>query len=352
MKVKQAIGRFSPEVRKFLNTFFERKIKLYDKHDFGITSEIIGFTQNYTLAEITQPRPALVIIGYAASGNKITKDIIKASIFTTFITKYLAIHDDIIDLDEIKNGVPTVHVQGRKFNGSDKMGNDLAILAGDFLWSWAIEVILDSPYPIEMKMEALKVINNANELTNVGQVMDLDFVMRNLEDMKNEEVWSMYTNKAAIYCYAQPLMVGAILGGSSPILVDKLGEYAKLVGAASQLRDDLEGVFGTEEETGKSDIVDLRMGVKSLLAVKGFELADEQQRTTLKRFIGKTDLNQSQAEEVRAVISKVEARDYCEKMLRERGLEALRILEEIKDEINEDSWEYLDDLVRFRLGIE
>src|SRR3990170_421294 len=350
MKVKSAIGKYSPLVRKELSSFFEWKIKQYDKNRFGITPEIIGFLNKYTMAEVTQPRPALVLVGYGASGNKITKEIIKTSIFTTFITKYLAIHDDIIDMDDIKNGVPTVHIQSRKFNRSEKMGNDLAILAGDFLWSWAIDIILDSPFPEERKIKALKIVSKTNELTNVGQVLDLDFVMRKFEKMKNDEVWLIYTNKAAIYCYALPLTVGAVLGGLPQRLIESLDKYARLVGAASQLRDDLEGVFGKEELTGKSNIVDLRMGVKSLLVVKSFELAKNKEKEMLRKYIGKPDLTQKEANLIRNIITKVGGRSYCENVLRERGKEALGILERIKKDIDFDSWEYLDDLVRFRLG--
>lgn len=351
MKVKQVIEKFSPLVRKELDFFFKQKTKQYEKSPFGITPEMIKFLEKYTLAEVTQPRPALVLIGYGASGKKITKDIIKTSIFTTFITKYLAIHDDIIDLDDVKNGVPTVHVQSRKFNKSEKTGNDLAILAGDFMWSWAIDIILDSPFSEERKIEALKIVSKTNELTNVGQVMDLDFVMRKFEKMRNDEVWAMYTNKAAIYCYALPLTVGAVLGGLQPRLVVGLDRYARLVGAASQLRDDLEGVFGKEEVTGKSNIVDLRMGVKSLLVVKAYELSNQKHKEVLKNYIGKPDLTQKEADFVRDIIAKVGARSYCEEILQEKGREALDILGKIKKDINSDSWEYLDDLVRFRLGL-
>lgn len=352
MKVKQAIEEFSPLVRKELDLFFKQKREQYEKSPFGITPEIIKFLERYTLAEITQPRPALVLVGYGASGKKITKDIIKTSIFTTFITKYLAIHDDIIDLDNIKNGVPTVHVQNRKFNKSEKMGNDLAILAGDFMWSWAIDMILDSPFSEERKIEALKIVSKTNELTNVGQVMDLDFVMREFEKMKNDEVWDMYTNKAAIYCYALPLSAGAVLGGLQPRFVTNLDRYARLVGAASQLRDDLEGVFGKEEVTGKSNIVDLRMGVKSLLVVKAYELSDQKHRAMLKSYIGKSNLTQKEADIVRNIITNAGARSYCEEMLQEKGMDALNILKKIKKDISFNSWEYLDDLVRFRLSLD
>ncbi len=250
----------------------------------------------------------------------------------------------------MKNDVPTIHIQSRKFNKSEKMGYDLAILAGDFLWSWAIEMILNSPYPQKRKIEALNIISKTNELTNIGQVTDLDFVMRELGKMKNEQVWEMYTNKAALYCYSLPLTVGAILGGLPQKLMNSLNRYARLVGAASQLKDDLEGVFGNEKVTGKSNIVDLRMGVKSLLVVKGYELANKDEKNILKNYIGKPDLTQKEASLIREIITKVGARSYCEKMLKERGIQALGILETNKKDINFNSWEYLDDLVRFRLG--
>ena len=351
MNVKDAVGIYSPKVKAVLESFLNEKTKLYDDQSFGITIEIIEFIKTYILAEVRQSRPTLFLIGYIASNNDVTENTIATSIFTTFFTKYLAIHDDIIDKDTIKNGVPTIHIQGKKFNGSEKMGNDLAILAGDFLWSWAIDSVLNSDVPLERRWNALEAINKTNELTNVGQIMDLDFVMKKFEDINDKDVWLMYTNKAAIYCYVMPLTVGAILGGLPTKIVVKLEEYAKLVGAASQLRDDVEGVFSEEKITGKSNIVDLQMGVKSLLIVKSFELATNDQKDLLRKYVGKDDLTQEEADKVRQIIVSVGAKDYCEKVIIQKGDESLTILREIKDNINSESYEYLEDLVKFRLRL-
>ncbi len=350
MKVIETIQEYSQSISEIIDFYLNEKVKLYPENDFGITPEIIKFIKRYTLGEKTHPRPTLVLVGYTASGNKITRDIIKTSIFTTFITKYLAIHDDIIDRDEIKNGEPTIHTQTKKFDGTDKMANDLAILAGDFLWSWAIEVILSSPYSQDRKIEAIKLISKINEFTNVGQVMDLAFVMKSLDQVQVNEVWNMYTNKVAFYCYALPLTVGAVLGGLSSKVVHQLQEYAKVVGAASQLKDDLEGVFGDEKVTGKSNLIDIRMGIKSLLIVKSFELADKGERALLKRYIGNLNVTQKQANLIREIITRVGARQYCEQMLFEKAKEANNILKKIKPHISYNSWEYLEDLIRFRLG--
>lgn len=351
MKLVNTIEKYSPKVRKVLNKFLSKKIAMYPKRVYGINAEVMRFIKKYTLAEISQPRPALVLVGYHASGKKIDQEIVNASVFTTFITKYLAIHDDVFDLDTVKNGVSTVHVQCRKFNNNEKMGNDLAILAGDFLWSWAIEVIINSQYPLKNKIDAINIMAQTNHLNTVGQVMDLDFVMRAFNEVTYGEIWDMYTHKAAFYCYVMPLTVGAILGNLPTEVVKKFGDYGKLVGSASQLKDDIEGVFGNEGITRKSNIIDLRMGVKSLLIVKSFELGSRSQRDLLRKYVGNPGLTQKQADQVRKVIEESGARSYCEQMLHKKGVEALRILQSVKNEISFDSWEYLDDLVRFRLGL-
>lgn len=350
MKVIETIQKYNQRISKIIHSYLDEKISLYSKGDFGITPEIIEFIKRYTLGEKTHPRPTLVLVGYSSSKNNITMDIIKTSIFTTFITKYLAIHDDIIDRDKFKNGEPTIHIQAKKFNGAKKMGNDLAILAGDFLWSWAIDIILNSPYSQDKKIYAIQLITKINEFTNVGQIMDLDFVMRDPEQIQVNTIWNMYINKAAFYCYALPLTVGAVLGGLPNKIVYQLQEFAKIVGAASQLRDDLEGVFGDEKITGKSNLVDLRMGIKSVLIIKTFELANDKERKLLKNYVGNPNLTQKQANLIREISTKVGARQFCEQMLIEKGKEATNILKKIKYQINYDSWEYLDDLVTFRLN--
>jgi len=94
------------------------------------------------------------------------------------------------------------------------------------------------------------------------------------------------------------------------------------------------------------------MGVKSLLVVKSFKLAKNREKEILRKYIGKRDLTQKEANQIRNIITKVGGRSYCENVLRERGKEALSILERIKKDIYFNSWEYLEDLVRFRLGLE
>lgn len=93
------------------------------------------------------------------------------------------------------------------------------------------------------------------------------------------------------------------------------------------------------------------IGVKSLLVVKGFEMADKQQKLTLKKYVGKADLTQLEAEEVLSIITSVGAKAYCEQMLLEKGTQARHILDNIRTKISHNSYEYLDDLLSVRLGL-
>jgi len=76
--------------------------------------------------------------------------------------------------------------------------------------------------------------------------------MEYARDVTREQILSMYENKTARYTFEGPLHVGAVLAGASETFLKQLSAFAVPLGIAFQIQDDMLGVYGDTEKTGKS----------------------------------------------------------------------------------------------------
>ena len=106
--------------------------------------------------------------------------------------------------------------------------------------------------------------------------------------------------KAARYTVQRPCQIGAALGGGDDHLYYALGAYGSPLGRAFQFRDDLLGVFGDPQLTGKPSGDDLREGKRTVLVAHAFAHADEAGRNLLVQRLGDPDLDAAGIERVAA----------------------------------------------------
>ena len=118
--------------------------------------------------------------------------------------------------------------------------------------------------------------------------------------------------KSAKYTIEQPLLVGALAGGVDPAAVPGLSAYGLALGEAFQLRDDLLGVFGDPEQTGKPAGDDVREGKRTVLVAYTLDVADRAQTTELARWFGRPAVDAAGIDSVRQIIRAVGAVDRVE----------------------------------------
>jgi geranylgeranyl diphosphate synthase, type I len=138
-------------------------------------------------------------------------------------------------------------------------GKSAAILTGDAMLALATEVLLESPSP-HAAAAARELMAATRELIR-GQVADLSFETRT--DVGFDECLDMADGKTGALL-AVSSCIGAILAGAPRSAVDALRDHGRHVGAAFQLVDDLLGIWGQPEATGKPVLADLRNRKKSL----------------------------------------------------------------------------------------
>ena len=187
-------------------------------------------------------RPILVMSFCEAVGGDVD-DAMNAAAAIEMIHTYSLIHDDLpcMDDDDYRRGRLTCH---RVY------GENMAVLAGDALLTAAFRVLAETEnVAAERVLRCLALLAAAagEDGMVAGQVMDLHGEGQHLDEAALRR---MYAGKTGALIYAACTM-GAILGGGSEAQIQAAGEYARALGIAFQIRDDMLDVIGTQEELGK-----------------------------------------------------------------------------------------------------
>jgi geranylgeranyl diphosphate synthase, type I len=197
-------------------------------------------------------RPALALLSARAAGAAPERGV-PAAAAVEFVHNFSLLHDDIMDGDTERRHRPTAWTV---------YGVGAAILAGDALLALAQDLLLESPAP--QGLWASRCLSAAVQRLIAGQGADLAFERR--DDVTLDECQQMAGDKTAALM-ACACSIGAIYVGAPAGLAMGLAGFGAHVGLAFQLTDDLLGIWGAPEITGKPVRSDLRTRKKSLPVV-------------------------------------------------------------------------------------
>ena len=182
-------------------------------------------------------------------------DVLSAAVSIEVIQSFTLIHDDIMDDDDLRRGVPAVH---REYD------LETAILAGDTLYSKAFEYMLETGAPPGRSVDALNELATTCTEICEGQALDVDFERRS--DVTTEEYLEMIEYKTAVL-YGAAASIPAILLGCDSETVEALHGYGLDVGRAFQIQDDLLDLTTPSEELGKQRGSDLVEGKRTAVTL-------------------------------------------------------------------------------------
>ena len=290
--------------------------------------------RDYVLRGGKRLRGALCLLGCEAGGGT-RETALPAALGLELLHAYLLIHDDFMDRDELRRGGPTLHVSlGRtgalfahdtRVPAGEHVGGSLAILFGSLCEAWALELVLQSPAAPDRVVRAAQLLARALAEVTLGQALDLAAPLG--PPLGREGVLEIERLKTGSYTVELPLLLGARLAGASPETQVALSDYARPLGQAFQIVDDLLGVFGSPQVTGKSAGNDLREGKRTLLVLRAFEVAGEQDAQILRAGLGRHDLSDRDVEALRRVLRRCGAEGWAREEADRLCLEALAALE-------------------------
>ena len=231
-------------------------------------------------------RPYMVIRSCQILGGKSSTAMISASA-VEMVHNFTLVHDDIMDNDEMRHGVPTVH---------KKFGMPIAILAGDVLFSKAFQIISESKLSPNATTHLISRLAKACVDVCEGQLLDIKMADEKRIPTEAEYITMIGKKTAALFDVS--CAMGAICATNKPKDISNLSDFGRNLGIAFQITDDLIGVMGDPKVTKKPVGNDLREGKKSLPILMAIKLAKGNERKTiLKAFgnskISKKDLNKA-----------------------------------------------------------
>jgi geranylgeranyl diphosphate synthase type I len=245
---------------------------------------------------------------------------------------FALLQDDVMDNSASRRGRPAAHVQfaawhrRRGLSGSSRrFGESAAILLGDMCLIWAEQMLRDSGLKRHHLLRAWPRYDAMRTELAVGQFADLATDMRDLPTM--EAVLEVARRKSGNYTVRRPLEIGAAMAGCDVRVLDALGDYGTAIGEAFQLRDDILGIFGSPEVTGKPNGGDLIERKATSVVVAAHQLADAPTRRQFRQFMTGGRLDDSELEHWRNLILGTGAVQRIEELIADRVEAAMKALD-------------------------
>jgi geranylgeranyl diphosphate synthase type I len=205
-------------------------------------------------------RPALTLLSARVAGAEAAAAV-PAAVAVELVHNFSLLHDDVMDNDTERRHRPTAWTV---------FGVPAAILAGDALLTLAVETVRLGYR--QTGSEVVGCLNDAVQRLIIGQSSDVDFERRT--DVTLAECLDMAAGKtgALMRCACS---IGALAVGADQRTVRLLAEFGDHLGLAFQLVDDLLGIWGSPDVTGKPALADLRSRKKSVPVVAALNSGTE-----------------------------------------------------------------------------
>ncbi|MGC8567016.1 MAG: polyprenyl synthetase family protein [Caldisphaera sp.] len=315
-----------------LNKITDKYVSLIDSYIYDIMKgepeKLYKASLHLIKAGGKRLRPMIVLASSKALGGPQAEA--KAIYYATSIEilhNFSLVHDDIMDNDDFRRGIPTVH---------KVYGLSWALLAGDLMFSYAFLI----PYlakkagadDVEIS-KAVEVIGESSKKIAEGQGFDIMFE-KTWEVDEKDYLKMIYLKTGALIEGSSKL--GGIASGSSEDIIELMGEYGRFVGLAFQIRDDIIGIFGDPQKTGKPIYNDLRRGKKTILVLYAANRKKEWKDLFMKIFEG--NATEEMIKEGADIIKESGALNYAESLsnifssLAVEKIESISSLGTIKDD--------------------
>jgi geranylgeranyl diphosphate synthase, type I len=288
----------------------------------GTPKELYLASSHYISSGGKRLRPYIVLKVSEFFGGT-SRKAMPAAAAVELIHNFSLVHDDIMDNDEVRHNVPTVHAS---------YGVPLAILAGDILFSKAFQMMAVGGLRegITEKSISEMVSRLSTACINVceGQAMDMQMASNASQSYSQSDYIHMIEKKTASL-FELSCSLGVLSADNRKIEdLDRLSVFGKNIGIAFQLIDDLIGIVGDPRITGKAVGNDIREGKKTFPMVLVLEKAELNERNKLLKIFGSRKTTDVELKEATRIISNLgiegEIRSLAESYVRQ-ALESLEV---------------------------
>ncbi len=307
MEFSKELEEFKFQIDKIMEKKMDESIAEAAEDD-EIVADMLRYFKKTLLVAGKRVRPCMMYYGYLAAGGTDKKKIMDTAICVELIHSFLVMHDDIVDRDDIRHGMKTIHAHYRdyanknyKTKDSKHFGVSVGIIMGDTIYSIANQVLFSSKFEAGLIIKAMNKLQEIVRYTALGEMQDI--IMGYKKKATEKEILKMYENKTAKYTFEGPFQLGALLAGITSEKAKKISEFAVPLGIAFQLQDDFLGVFGNEKKTGKPFASDIIEGKQTLLVTRAVSLAPHNDKNKIKKLLGKKDISKIEIDEFVSILN-------------------------------------------------
>lgn len=261
-------------------------------------------------------RPSLLLIcaRLVSDGEAVTPAAIRLAAVVELLHAATLVHDDVIDVAEIRRGRPSANVQ---------WGNHTCVLAGDWLYMQAFQIALKMRdfhiLDLLIGLTQLMVEGELIQLERIGKIQVSEADCMELVDRKTAGLFSVCAK------------LGAVIAGAEQALEEKLGEFAWNLGMAFQLVDDMLDFSSREEILGKPVGGDLREGKITLPLVYALESATAEETRQIETILADRSYKRVRFEDIRTIVQRRQGIQRTLERAQQFGERAMQIATEFVD---------------------
>ncbi|MET0134556.1 MAG: polyprenyl synthetase family protein [Kibdelosporangium sp.] len=319
--LKRARGEVALELRGFVAE--QCRVYVDDVRDAEVLGPALtGYVERGKLF-----RSAFMLAGWLAVAEQ-TSAAVRAAASFELLHCFALLQDDVMDGSALRRGSAAAHITFAEWHrdlglggSADRFGESAAILASDLCLVWSEQMLRESGVSRSALGKALTRYDRLRSELAVGQFRDL--VNQSRRRPLLTDVREVARAKSGDYTVRGPVQLGVELAGGSTALVASLGRYGSAVGEAFQFRDDLLGLYGSSELTGKPVGEDLRARKATCVMVLAREDATLAQRHELARLEHTDELSTADVACYLAIVEETGARARAEHLISERLADGL-----------------------------
>ena len=296
-------------------------------------------------------RPAVALLACGALGGDESKALPVAAAIEVFHT-WTLVHDDVIDRDDRRRGLPTVHHEfadrahhefGWDKADSAHYGASIALLTGDVQQAWAWSLLFEAH--LRQGVRAELVVQLADDLASritpllvEGETLDVQFAGSARQLDEAQVVDMLWKKTGALYEFAGRAGAAIALdeADAGHPAASAIARFCSLCGTAFQLQDDILGIVGDARQLGKPVGSDIREGKTTLLTLRALQRADAVQRATITRTLGNQSASADDIAELLRLFRDLGAIDYARDLARRYVDEALDSLHAVPASASRD----------------
>jgi geranylgeranyl diphosphate synthase, type I len=300
---KQAIKSHIGHIESWVSTHTDELMSIFADDVFRTK------TVDFIVSWGKRLRPILWLITALDHGNmQVCDDVVYPFLSLEAFHKFILSHDDIVDKDVMRYGKETVHKAIEKLMPPTSQdtpaffGNSLGMIAWDVMNSISHDYILHSNCDPAIKVELLKLMSKTLKETVYGWYIQFIMDYQLLSEVSLDRVIESLIWVTGRYTFSFPIKFGLTYINQSDSWNTNYAYLCDYMGVLFQTGDDLIGLFGDPEETGKSDYSDITQGKKTIPMLLTYQNATPEQQAILEQLVGKPELTSDEVKYVRTLV--------------------------------------------------